>query len=58
MLWVRPIDSSTAVALAGTENAEIPFWSPDSRWVGFSANGKLQKVDVAGGRSAPGDLRD
>ena len=26
-----------------------PFWSPDSRWVGFSANGKLQKVDVIGG---------
>jgi len=49
MLWVRPIDSSSASFVAGTENAEIPFWSPDSRWVGFSANGKLQKVDVASG---------
>jgi Tol biopolymer transport system component/predicted Ser/Thr protein kinase len=48
MLWVRPIDSSTAVVVAGTENAEVPFWSPDSRWIGFSANGKLQKVDVVG----------
>jgi len=46
MLWVRPIDSSAATAVAGTDNAEIPFWSPDSRWVGFSANSKLQKVDV------------
>jgi serine/threonine protein kinase len=49
MLWVRPIDSSSAVALEGTENAADPFWSPDSRWVGFGANGKLQKIDVPGG---------
>jgi len=49
MLWLRSIDSGTAVALVGTENAEIPFWSPDSRWVGFSANGKLQKMDVVAG---------
>jgi len=49
MLWLRSIDSETSVALAGTENAEIPFWSPDSRWVGFAANGKLQKMDVVAG---------
>jgi Tol biopolymer transport system component len=49
LLWLRSIDSSTAVALAGTEGAEIPFWSPDSRWVGFAANGKLQKMDVVAG---------
>src|SRR5262249_35778972 len=49
MLWVRPIDSGTASLIPGTENAEIPFWSPDSHWVGFSANGKLQKVDVVSG---------
>ena len=49
MLWLRAIDSGTTTALAGTENGEIPFWSPDSRWIGFSANGKLQKMDVAGG---------
>jgi serine/threonine protein kinase len=49
MLWIRSIDSSAAVALAGTESAEVPFWSPDSRWVGFSANGKLHKLDVIGG---------
>ena len=49
MLWLRSIDSSSAAALAGTENANGPFWSPDSRWVGFSANNKLQKVDVVAG---------
>jgi eukaryotic-like serine/threonine-protein kinase len=49
MLWSRSIDSSSAVALAGTENPNGPFWSPDSRWVGFSAYNKLQKVDVVGG---------
>jgi len=49
MLWLRSIDSGSAVALAGTENGEIPFWSPDSRWVGFSANGKLQKTDIVAG---------
>jgi len=49
MLWLRLIDSSSATALAGTENAAVPFWSPDSRWVGFSANGKLQKLDVVAG---------
>jgi eukaryotic-like serine/threonine-protein kinase len=47
MLWLRSIDSSSAVALPGTENGEVPFWSPDSRWVGFSANGKLQRLDIA-----------
>jgi len=49
MLWLRSIDSSSAAALAGTENAIGPFWSPDSRWVGFSANSHLQKVNVAAG---------
>jgi serine/threonine protein kinase len=49
MLWLRSIDSSAAAALAGTENADRPFWSPDSRWVGFSANSQLQKVDVVAG---------
>jgi hypothetical protein len=51
MLWLRFIDSSAAVAVAGTENADAPFWSPDSRWVGFSASSKLQKVDVVAGGS-------
>lgn len=49
MLWLRPVESASATALAGTEGGEIPFWSPDSRWVGFSGNGKLQRIDVVDG---------
>ena len=48
-LWVRPIDSLTATKLAGTDGATYPFWSPDSRFVGFFASGKLKKLDLAGG---------
>ena len=49
-LWVRPIDGLEAArSLAGTEGAEWPFWSPDSRQLGFYANGKLKKVDASGG---------
>jgi serine/threonine protein kinase len=49
-LWVRSLESGTASQLAGTENVGlVPVWSPDSRWVGFSANGKFQKIDVVAG---------
>src|SRR5262249_42270045 len=48
-LWVRPLDAVAAQQLAGTEDAEYPFWSPDSRSIGFFARGKLKRIDVAGG---------
>jgi len=48
-LWVRPLDSLTAQPLAGTEGAIYPFWSPDSRYIGFFADGKLKKIDPSGG---------
>lgn len=48
-LWIRRLESSTAQALPGTEGADGPFWSPDSRFIGFFAIGKLKKVDSAGG---------
>ena len=48
-LWVRALDTLAAQALAGTEGASSPFWSPDSRALGFFAGGKLKKVDVSGG---------
>jgi serine/threonine protein kinase/Tol biopolymer transport system component len=51
-LWVRALDSTEAKALAGTEGAIYPFWSPDSRWIGFFASGKLKKVEVSGGLPA------
>ncbi|MFN2597248.1 MAG: protein kinase [Pyrinomonadaceae bacterium] len=50
LLWVRPLDSLTPQPLAGTEDAAAPFWSPDSRFVGYFADGKLFKIDAAGGR--------
>src|SRR5437879_4178566 len=34
-LWWRPLDSVTAQPLTGTEGAEFPFWSADSRAIGF-----------------------
>jgi Tol biopolymer transport system component len=48
-LWVRRLDSPTAQLLPGTENASIPFWSPDSRWVAFGQENKLKKIDIQGG---------
>ncbi len=48
-LWVRALDASESKALGGTESATKPFWSPDSRTVGFFAGGKLKKIDAAGG---------
>jgi Tol biopolymer transport system component/aminoglycoside phosphotransferase (APT) family kinase protein len=47
-VWVRPLDGEPRV-LAGTEGAVYPFWSADSRSIGFFADGKLKKVDSNGG---------
>jgi hypothetical protein len=48
-LWVRQLDSLTTRLLDGTEGALLPFWSPDSRFVGFWADGKLKKIDAYAG---------
>src|SRR5262249_53685700 len=48
-LWVRALDALAARALAGTEGATYPFWSPDGRRVGFFADGKLKRIDLSGG---------
>jgi eukaryotic-like serine/threonine-protein kinase len=48
-LWMRPMNSLTSQELAGTNNATFPFWSPDSRFIGFFADGKLKKIDASGG---------
>ena len=48
-LWVRPLDGTTARLIPGTQGAAYPFWSPDSKSVGFLGAGKLQRVDLAGG---------
>jgi len=49
LLWVRPLDTLAAESLAGTDDATSPFWSPDSRFLGFFAGGKLKKIAVSGG---------
>ena len=48
-LFVRDRASVEAVAIAGTDGAKQPFWSPDGRFLAFFANGKLMKVAVEGG---------
>ena len=48
-LWVRTLGSFAVREIDGTEGASGPFWSPDSRWIGFFAAGAMRKVDVAGG---------
>lgn len=49
LLWVRALGSFDSRPLAGTEGATQPFWSPDSRSVGFFANTKLKRIDFSGG---------
>jgi Tol biopolymer transport system component/predicted Ser/Thr protein kinase len=51
MLWLRSIDAVAPRPVAGTEGALYPFWSPDGSSIGFFAEGKLKKIQVAGGRS-------
>jgi Tol biopolymer transport system component/tRNA A-37 threonylcarbamoyl transferase component Bud32 len=48
-IWVRPLRSSTARVLAGTDGATFPFWSGDSRSIGYFAKEKLYTVSAAGG---------
>ncbi|MGH9482580.1 MAG: TolB family protein, partial [Terriglobales bacterium] len=48
-LWVRPLDSPDARALEGTDSAARPFWSPDSRSLGYFTGGKLYRVEASGG---------
>ncbi len=48
-LWLRPLNAQQATALAGTDDASKPFWSPDGQYLAFTADGKLKKVSAAGG---------
>jgi Tol biopolymer transport system component len=49
-VWVRDVASLATRVLPGTENATYPFWSPDGRSIGFFADFKLKRVDVASGQ--------
>ena len=48
-LWIRALDEAQPRALPGTEYAQYPFWSPDSRRIGFFSNGKLRIIEAVGG---------
>jgi predicted Ser/Thr protein kinase len=48
-LYLRKMDQWLATPIKGTEGAICPFLSPDDRWVGFWADGKLMKVAIGGG---------
>ena len=48
-LWLRSLDAFAAQPMPGTEDAMLPFWSPDSHHIGFFAQGKLKKIDATGG---------
>jgi serine/threonine protein kinase/Tol biopolymer transport system component len=53
-LFVRLVNSPTFRRLGGTDEAALPFWSPDSRSIAFAAGGRLKRVEATGG--APKDL--
>jgi len=48
-LHVRGLDAVESTPLPGTEDAQYPFWSPDSRSIGFFAGSKMKAVEAAGG---------
>lgn len=48
-LWIQPLDSLNAQPVPGTEDGLVAFWSPDSRFIGFFAGGKLKKLEASGG---------
>jgi Tol biopolymer transport system component len=53
-LWLHSLDTGNAAPLPGTDGAKtwtLPFWSPDGKSVGFFADGKLKRVDIAGGNA-------
>ena len=51
MLWLHLLESGTAAPLAGTDDAVAPFWSPDSRSVGFSTatDNQLKRIEIVNG---------
>ena len=52
-LWRRSLDRLDSEVIPGTEEASIPFMSPDGQWLGFEAGGKLKKLALSGGPATP-----
>jgi eukaryotic-like serine/threonine-protein kinase len=57
-LWVREMDVLEPYAVPGGEEAVFPFWSPDSRSIGFFARGKLKVVEASPAPPAARELGD
>jgi serine/threonine protein kinase len=51
VLWIRELDAPAAHRLSGTDGASSPFWSPDSRSIGFYARGKQKRFNLSDGIS-------
>ena len=47
-LWLRELSADASRPLPGTEGGRLPFWSPDGESIGFSADAKLKRIDLAG----------
>jgi Tol biopolymer transport system component len=50
VLWTYEVGSRRTSSLDATQGATYPFWSPDGKFIGFFADGKLKKVEVSGGQ--------
>jgi serine/threonine-protein kinase len=48
-LYARPLDDPVVRPLPGTEDGDLPFFSPDGGWVGFYSHGALRKLPLEGG---------
>jgi Tol biopolymer transport system component len=57
-LWVRALDSTSGRPLMNTTATESPFWSPDSSWLCFFADGKLKRIPINQGEAQPEVLAD
>ena len=48
-LALRPIDAVELTRIPGTEGGNRPFFSPDGKWLAFTAQQKLKRVPLNGG---------
>jgi len=48
-IWLRRLESTAFLPVAGTEGASSPFWSPDSGSIAFIAGGRLKLVRLSDG---------
>ena len=45
-LYLRDVANTDVKTLPGTDGAVFSFWAPDNRQIAFTANGKLQRMNV------------